>query len=481
MARNQESDYENLPRMPELKEAILPVVFLIIALSYSIIFLEVDPHIPIILSAAFTALIAAKIGIEWELIEEGIFKGIRTGLQAVIILMIVGMLIGSWIQSGIVPTMIYYGLQILSPQIFLTAAALMTAIVALFVGSSWSTAGTIGVALVGIGAGLGIPPGMVGGAIISGSFLGDKISPLSDTTNLAPGAAGDINVFDHIRHMLFVTLPAFVISLVLFTVIGFQFAGDTVDIGAIEQITTTLSESFWISPILMVVPLLIILMIIFKVPPIPALIGGAVIGGITAIIAQGAGVAEVLDTMHYGYAIDTGVETVDELLNAGGLNAMLYTVSLILSALSLGGILENCGFLAVLIENMLKKAKTYGQISLVSHITAIFVNMVTADQYLAIILPARMFRHAFKEVGAHPKNLSRAVESSATVTSSLIPWSSCGAFMYGVLGINPLVYAPFAFFNWITPLLSIAYGYLGIGFAEWTKEDQERELSKKAI
>lgn len=473
MAKEKSKEYEDLPRMPTMTEAIIPILFLVAVLSLSIIVLEIDPHIPIILAAAFAAIVAVRMGVQWDVIEEGIFDGIRTGLQAVIILMIVGMLIGSWIQSGIVPTMIYYGLQILSPQIFLVAAAIMTAIVALFVGSSWSTAGTIGVALVGIGSGLGIPPGLVGGAIISGAYLGDKISPLSDTTNLAPGAAGNTNVFEHVRHMLIVSVPAFIITLVLYAIIGMQFAGQQLDLGAIEEITSTLSANFWISPVLMFVPLLVIVMIILKVPPIPALIGGAVIGGITAMLAQGAGLGTVLDTMHYGFSIDTGVEHVDELLNAGGLDGMMWTISLILSALSLGGILEKCGFLAVILENILKKAKTYGNISLVTHVTAIFVNLVTADQYLSIILPARMFSHAFKEVGAHPKNLSRIVESSGTVTSPLIPWNTCGAFMYGVLGISPLTYAPFAFFNLLTPLISIAYGYLGIGFAEWTEEDQK--------
>ncbi|MFN2364012.1 MAG: Na+/H+ antiporter NhaC family protein, partial [Halarsenatibacteraceae bacterium] len=307
MAKEKSKEYEDLPRMPTMTEAIIPILFLIAMLSLSIIVLEIDPHIPIVLSAAFAAIVSVRIGISWDVIEEGIFDGIRTGLQAVIILMIVGMLIGSWIQSGIVPTMIYYGLQLLSPQIFLVASAIMTAIVALFVGSSWSTAGTIGVALVGIGAGLGIPPGLVGGSIISGAYLGDKISPLSDTTNLAPGAAGNTDVFEHVRHMLMVSAPAFIITLVLYAIIGMQFAGQELDLGAIQEITSTLSANFWISPLLMLVPLLIIVMIVLKVPPIPALLGGAVIGGITAMIAQGTGLGDVLNTMHYGFSIETGV------------------------------------------------------------------------------------------------------------------------------------------------------------------------------
>ncbi len=473
---NKKLDYDKLPRMPTFGEALIPVIFLIIILMFSIVWLEVDPHIPIVLSAAVAALVAVKIGIKWNVIEKGIIDGVMVGMQAIIILMIVGILIGAWIQAGVVPIMIYWGLQLLSPRIFLVAACLMCAIVALFVGSSWSTVGTIGVALVGIGTGLGISPGLTGGAIISGAYLGDKLSPLSDTTNLAPGAAGDTEVFEHIRHMLYVTVPGFLIALILFGIIGLFYAEDAVDPAEIEVIMDTLAESFNLNPLLFLAPIFVIAMIILKVPPIPSLLGGAVLGGIFAMIFQGAGLGSVMSTMHYGFVIDTEVEMVDELLTAGGLDGMMWTISLIFAALALGGILENCGFLAVILKRLLSVAKTYGSVSLVTHITAVFVNLVTADQYLAIILPARMFNEAYKDIGAHPKNLSRIVESAGTITSPLIPWNTCGAFMYGALGINPFVYLPFAFFNWITPLISIAYGYTGTAFAEWTEEDEEESL-----
>jgi len=472
--KDKKLDYDQLPRMPTLQEALIPLVFLIVILMVSIIWFEIDPHIPLVLSAAAAALVAVKIGVKWDVIESGLIDGIMVGMQAMVILMIVGMLIGSWMQSGVVPLMIYWGLQILSPQIFLVASALICAIVALFVGSSWSTAGTVGVALVGIGTGLGISPGLVGGSIISGAYLGDKLSPLSDTTNLAPGSAGDTQVFEHIRHMLYVTIPGFIIALIIFGIIGIGFAEEAIDPGEIEVITETLAESFNLNPLLFLAPIFVIAMIVMKVPPIPALLGGAVLGGIFAIIFQGAGLSSVLDTMHYGFFIETDVELVDELLSAGGLDGMMWTISLIFAALSFGGIMENCGFLAVILKRILSMAKTYGSISLVTHITAVFVNLVTADQYLAIILPARMFKEAYKDVGAHPKNLSRIAESAGTITSPLIPWNTCGAFMYGALGINPLVYAPYAFFNWITPLISIAYGYLGIGFAKWEEEEETR-------
>ncbi|SDM30721.1 Na+/H+ antiporter NhaC [Halarsenatibacter silvermanii] len=469
--KRHKEDYDRLPRMPALKEALIPLAFLIVILMFSIIWLEIDPHIPLILSAGIAALVASKIGVEWDVIEKGVLDGIMVGMQAMVILMIVGMLIGSWMQSGIVPLMIYWGLQLISPQIFLVASALITAIVALFVGSSWSTAGTIGVALVGIGTGLGISPGLVGGSIISGAYLGDKLSPLSDTTNLAPGSAGDTEVFEHIRHMLYVTVPGFIIALIMYGIIGLGFAEGAIETGQVSLITETLAENFNLNPLLFLAPVFVLTMIVLKVPPIPALLGGAVLGGIFAMIFQGEGLGTILDTMHYGFVIETEAEMVDDLLTAGGLDGMMWTISLIFAALSFGGIMENCGFLAVILKQILSVAKTYGSLSLATHLTTIFVNLVTADQYLAIILPARMFNQAFKDMGAHPKNLSRIVESSGTITSPLIPWNTCGAFMYGALGINPLVFAPYAFFNWITPLLSIAYGYLGIGYADWEKEE----------
>jgi len=473
--------YQDLPRMPSLMESMIPVVFLIIALGAGIIVLEVDPQIPLIAAIAFTALIAYKIGISWEVMEEGLANGVMTGMKALLILMTVGLLIGSWIHSGVVPTMIYYGLQILTPQIFLVASAVMAGIVSLVLGSSWTTAGTVGVALIGIGTGLGISPGLVAGSVVSGSYLGDKLSPLSDATNLAAGSVSDTDVFEHVRHMLWVTIPSFIVALIVYAVIGMQFAGQVIDTAGIEEITMTISDNFWVHPILLVVPLLVIIMIVKKIPPLPALIGGVILGGLTAVLVQGASLADIIGSMHYGYGLNTGVEVVDDLLTAGGLDGMMWTISLAMIALSLGGLLESCGFLATILKKVLEKAQTYGQISLVTHIIAVFVNITTADQYLAIILPARMFNQAFKEVGAHPKNLSRIVESAGTLTSPLIPWTTCGAFMYGVLGVNPFIYAPFAFFLWLAPLISIGYGYLGIGFSEWTEADEAEAAAESAL
>ncbi|WP_331445982.1 Na+/H+ antiporter NhaC [Natranaerobius thermophilus] len=458
---------------PTLGQALIPIIFVIIALSYGIIVWEVDPHIPLLIAGAVAAFVAiVMVGYKWDTIEDGIFKGIMLAMQAIVILMIVGTLIGSWIEGGVVPAMIYYGLQILSPQIFLVAAIIST-IVALFVGSSWSTAGTIGIALLGIGEGLGVPAAMTAGAVVSGAYVGDKMSPLSDTTNLAPGTTGDVNVFDHIRHMLYVTIPAYIISLIIFALLGLQFAGQSMEQGDIVLISETISEHFTINPIMLIPVLFVLVLIGLKVPPIPGLLGGSILGGIFALIFQGAAPADVIGSMHYGYVMDSGVEVVDDLLSEGGLDGMMWTISLIFVALSFGGILERANFLEVILENILKVAKTVGSLSLVTHLTSIFVNLVTADQYLAIVLSARMYRDAFKEMGSHPKNLSRIVESSGTITSPLIPWNTCGAFMYGALGVNPFAYLPYAFFNLIALLLSIIYGFTGFTMEKWEGNEEQ--------
>ncbi|WP_350342897.1 Na+/H+ antiporter NhaC [Proteinivorax tanatarense] len=471
---------EDNVKKPTLFQALLPIIFLIFVLGYGIIRLEVDPHIPLLLSAAFAAIIALLIGTKWDTIEDGIYKGIMLAMPAIVILMVVGTLIGSWVAGGVVPTMIYYGLHILSPSIFLVAACIITTIVALFVGSSWSTAATIGIALVGIGEGLDIPTAMTAGAVVSGAYVGDKMSPLSDTTNLAPGTTGEVELFEHIKHMLYVTIPAYIITLVLFGLIGIRFAGGTLDDGRITEITSTLSSHFNISPF-MLIPLVIVLVLIgLKVKPIPALLCGSVAGSIFALLFQGADLFGVVDAMHFGYVMESGVELVDELLSTGGLHSMMWTISLIFLALSLGGILERARFLEVILENILKIAKSVASLTVFTHITAVFVNLFTADQYLSIVLTSRMYKDAYKKMGSHPKNLSRAVEASATVTSPLIPWNTCGAYMYAALGVSPFAFLPYAFFNISAFIISIIYGLTGFSMEKWQGEIPPIDDEKKA-
>ena len=463
-----------------LFDSLLCIGFLVTILVTCLVFLkeyEISAHIPLIVGGIFTAFVAmTRLGFTWKELEEGILSTINTTMQAILILLVVGILIGTWILGGIVPSMIYWGLNILSPGIFLIATTLICAIVSISTGSSWTTAGTIGIALLGIGSALGIPTQIIAGAIISGAYFGDKMSPLSDTTNLAPAMAG-ANLFDHIKHMLYTTTPALVISLILYGIIGINYAGAEIDTTHINQIQDALLVNYnTLSPLLLLVPLSVIGMVIFKVPAIPGLIGGVVLGAIVAMIFQGASIADVFVVAKCGYISSTGMTFVDELLTRGGLDSMLGTVSLMLCALTTGGILEKTGMLEALARSILKFAKgTFGLVA-ATIFTAIGTNLAVADQYLAIVVPGSMYKDAFKKQGLAPKNLSRALEDSATITSPLIPWNTCGAYMSATLGIANFAFLPFAFFNLLCPLISLFFGATGITMEKISDDENETDL-----
>ncbi len=447
-------------RKPYFWEAMLVVIFLMSSLLFNIKVLEGDAQIPLVLSAVFAGLMGLRTGMKWTEIEEGITTGITSGLKAMIILMIIGMVIGSWIIGGVVPSMIYYGLLILKPSIFLVAVCVIASLTSLAIGSSWSTAGTIGVAAIGIGTAMGIPLPMVAGAVVSGAYFGDKMSPLSDTTNMAPAVTG-AELFEHIRHMVYTTLPGWIIALILYAILGVKYASGAAETDNISTVLATLSDSFYISPILLLPAFLVILMVYFKIPAIPGLIGGMIFGCIFAVLFQGATLASVVSTLHYGFAAETGVEFVDELLSRGGLDSMMWTISLVMAALTLGGIMEKTRMLEAIVEKILTFAKSTGSLVLSTVLTAIAVNMLAADQYLSIVLTGKMYTPAFKAQNLHPKNLSRIIEDAGTMTSPLIPWNSCGAFMFATLGVSPFAYLPYAFLNLLSPVISVIYGYTG--------------------
>ncbi|HSN66234.1 MAG TPA: Na+/H+ antiporter NhaC [Fusibacter sp.] len=442
--------------------ALIPVLFLIGSLYYAIQIVEASPHIPLFTSAIFAALIGMFVlKMKWSEIEEGIVDTIKMSMGAILILMIIGMVIGTWILSGVVPTMIHYGLLVLSPKIFLLATLLMCSVVSLATGSSWTTAGTVGIALMGIGMSLNIPAPVIGGAIISGAYFGDKMSPLSDTTNLAPAMAG-AKLFDHIKHMVYTTGPSYVISAILFVIVGMRYSSDNLDLTMINQINEGLAMDFNMSPLLLLIPLITIGIVVMKVPAIPGLFGGAILGGIAAMMFQGSSLGDVINSLHYGYESATGIEFVDTLLTRGGLDSMMWTVSLILCAMAFGGVMEKTGMLEALASVILGFAKSTGTLVLSVIITAIGMNVLAGDQYLSIVIPGRMFKTAFDDRGLAPKNLSRVLEDSGTLTSPLIPWNTCGAFMIGTLGLAPWTYVPYCFLNLINPLVSIFYGFTGI-------------------
>ncbi|QEK11059.1 Na+/H+ antiporter NhaC [Crassaminicella thermophila] len=465
-----------LPRKITFGEAMLVIVFLIASLMSTLMKFGGDPHMPLLASAIFASLIAIRAGYKWQFIEEGVTETIKMAMQSVLILMVIGCIIGTWILSGVVPTMIYYGLKLISPGIFLVATCLICSIVSLATGSSWTTAGTVGIALLGVGGGLGIPAPMVAGAIISGAYFGDKMSPLSDTTNLAPAMAG-AKLFDHIKHMCFTTGPSLLISCIIFGILGLKYAGKELDTATINTLLDALNGQFNINPLLLLPPVLVILMVVFKVPALPGLLGGTILGGIFAAVFQGAGMSAIIDAAHYGYTSETGIEAVDSLLSRGGLDSMMWTVSLILIALSFGGIMERTGMLQVIAEKILKLANSTGSLVLATFITCIFCNLATGDQYLSLVIPGRMYKDVYREKGLHPKNLSRCLEDFGTITSPLVPWNTCGAFMTTALGMHPFAYLPFAFLNLINPLVSIFYGFTGITMEKLPQEKEGEKIA----
>jgi NhaC family Na+:H+ antiporter len=386
--------------------------------------------------------------------------------------------------AGTVPSLIYYGLQLLDPSWFYAASCLLCAVVALSIGSSWTTAATIGVALIGVAAGLGMSPAITAGAIVSGAYFGDKISPVSETTNLAPAVAGS-NLFDHIRHMTWTTIPSLIMALIIFSVLGFN-ANAVADDSQIRAISEALQHHFMISP-LMLVPLLVLMaMAVKKVPAFPTVFIGALLGGVWAVLFQPQLIAKMADpelngvlgtlkvvwtTLHGGFVIETQNTELDKLLNGGGMVKMLNTCWLIFSAMMFGAVLEHIGLLRKFVEAILHKAHSTGSLITSTIATCIATNILTADQYMSIVMPGRMFKEEYERRGLAPVNLSRTLEDGGTITSPLIPWNTCGAYMHGVLNVNPLDYAMYAFFNLINPVLAVIYAYMGIKILKLTPPD----------
>lgn len=456
----------NTKKQATLGHAFIPIIVLMVVLSVSILVFGADPHIPLLVASIVAAFVAIfGLGYTWEEVEKGAIETIQLSMQAILILMIIGTLIGAWILSGTVPAMIYYGLQILSPSIFLIATLVICSIVSLATGTSWGTAGTIGVALMGVGQGLGIPAPIVAGCIVSGAYFGDKMSPLSDTTNLAPAMAGS-TLFEHIGYMVYTTGPTYLICLVLYGIIGAKYAGSSLDTGSIDMILNAIAGNFNITPLLLLPPVIVIVLIALKIPAIPGLLSGTVLGGIFAVIFQGSTLGDIIDATHYGVTVETGVELVDDLLSGGGLDGMMWTVSLILLAMVFGGIMERTGMLQAIGNAILKFAVNTGSLVTATILTSLAVNILAADQYLAIVIPGRMYKSVYEERGLEPRLLSRTLEDAGTLTSALIPWNTCGAFMHTALGISPMQFAPYAFLNFLNPIVAIVLAFTGIGIKQ---------------
>jgi len=450
------------PRKPHLSEAVLPIAIAAGIIALGIVgFCEQAP-VPILLMFACVspALLALRLGYSWKDVESGIIQGMTLSLQAAVILLVVGTTIGAWAACGTVASLIAYGLQILSPSWFLPAACVICGIVSLSIGSSWTTAATVGVALMGIGGALEVPPPMTAGAVLSGAYFGDKMSPLSDTTNLAPSLAG-AKLFEHIHAMLYTTVPALVIGLLLFTVIGLVRSADAAafDPASVDSLRLALGQAQQLSPMLLAPPLLVIVLAVLRVPAIPALLTATLIGLVFAWGFQDAPLGDLLAVLYSGNVSATGDAAVDDLLARGGMASMLDTIALVLCATAFGGIMEKCGFIAVILEALLRRVKGPAGLITATIASSVGVNCLLADQYLAIVLPGRMYRDAYPRFGLQPRMLSRTIEDGGTVTSCLCPWNSGGAFMAGTLGVSTLAYAPWAFVNYLIPIIAIIYAW----------------------
>lgn len=486
-------------REPSLWLAWLPLLVLMVLLGLSVHIYGEDSsygpnQIALLLALGIAAVIGLRLGLHWSDIQEAMVHGVSMGTGAMFILLAVGALIGSWMLCGTVPTLIQYGLKLMHPAVFYGAACLICALVALAIGSSWTVAGTLGVALMGVAGGLGLSPAITAGAIISGAYFGDKMSPLSDTTNLAPAAAGS-ELFAHIRHMAWTTSPSFAIALVLFVVLGLGGVGSGGDI-ALGDLDAQLSAQF--NPgIHLLLPLLLVLVLAIKrVPAFPAIAIGALTGSLFAVVFQPeatlrlAGNAELGNGMGLlagawkvlfaGYSGESGSEAVDKLLNRGGMASMLNTVWLVLCALAFGAVMERTGLLERIIRSVLQAARSTGALITATLATAIGTNVVAADQYLSIVLTGKIYKPEYERRGLAPVNLSRALEDAGTLTSPLVPWNTCGAYMAATLGIATLDYLPYVFFNLINPLMAAGMAYAGFKILKLQPEAQVVHKHPKA-
>lgn len=481
------------PRMPKVWEALITLVLLVAVLAVGIVIYGADVHVPMFVGVCVAAIMALYLGHKWEDIEKMMMDGIYKALQSICILIIVGILIGVWINAGVVPSMIYYGLQLMHPTIFFIATLLICSITSLATGSSWGTMGTMGVALMGIGFGLGMNPGMTAGAILSGAYFGDKMSPLSDTTNLAPAMAGT-DVMSHVKAMMLPTAITYVICIIFFGVLGVtQYHGGDADMSRVTEFANALNIAqggvFHINPILLLPPVIVIVAVAMKMPAIPGITLGIFAGAIVGLIFQpgncdpgtlfshgmnGFEFTEEMDLFLQGALSEDTYFTMNELLESGGILGMMNSVAMTIIAMMFGGIMEGTHQLEVIVNQLKKLAKGPAALVTLTEVTCVLSNMTMPEQYISIVVPGRMYAEEYRKMGLHPSVLSSALEGAGTVTSALVPWNTCGVYIRDTLSITVPEYAPFAMFNWLMPVINAACAWVGV-----TLKDMDNKPYKK--
>jgi len=466
---------ENSETKSDLKigEAMLPVILLMGLLAYNIFYADgallgdYSNQFILLIAAVCGLLLGFKHKIKFSLIAKDVLANLKSVTVPILILFLVGALAGTWLVSGVIPAMVYYGLQVLEPEIFLPASVVISAIISIATGSSWTTSATVGIALVGIGTALGIQPGMVAGAVISGAYFGDKMSPLSDTTNLAPAMAGT-DLFTHIKYMSYTTIPTLVITLLVFTIISFNL--ETTGNADLSEMLEVITDTFIISPWLFLVPATVVTLILLKVKPLISLLSGIVLATVFAVVFQADVIRDLSETTQGALtnAILTDVqiytenEALNRLFSSGGMSGMIWTILLIVCAMIFGGVLDGIGALAIITKSLLKMTTSVFGLFASTVASCLGLNLIASDQYLAIVIPGKMFKQAYEDENLAPENLSRALEDSGTVTSVLIPWNTCGAYQSSVLGVSVSEYFVFAIFNYLSPITTLVFAALSI-------------------
>jgi NhaC family Na+:H+ antiporter len=450
--------------LPPIWLALIPIIVTALSLGLSVFLLDAEPHFALILGSATAGICAYAYGYSWMSIRDGFKKAIGRTIPSLIILLIIGMLMAVWIASGIVPVLMYYGFEIFVANWFLPVIFLLCSLMALITGSSWSTIGTWGVAAVGISEGLGIPVEYTAGAIVSGAFFGDKLSPMSDSTNLTPSVLG-VNLYEHIKHMLYSTLPAFGISIIFFTILGLTLS-DSSSAAETVNYSAYIKENFNFSIFLLIPPAVVIFLIVKKVPAIPSLITGVILGSAAFLIIQDGSFDLLLKSLHSGFFIDTGNGEIDNLFSRGGMESMYNIISLALVSLAFGGIMDKTNMLKSIVNSIANFLQNQGRLTLTVILSSMLVNIIGANQYLAVILPGQMYESSYRKQNLKLKNLTRALESGGTLTAPLIPWNSSAVFVYATIGVATKDYFLFAVLCWLTLLVEIFFGYANITMAK---------------
>lgn len=464
------SDERNRIKKPSFAYALFMLLIVIAIISVGI--LVFDAPIQMLMLISMLALIPLMMGLgfNYKQVEKSMIKSMSRSLQPTLILLTVGILIGAWIASGTLPTLVYYGIEVISPQFFLLTALIFCSIISLAIGTSWGTMGTAGIALMGIGEALGVPAAITAGAVISGAFFGDKMSPLSDTTNLTPAVTGG-ELFTHIKHMLWTTVPAYIISAIIFTVIGLQYKPSSVNTESVNQLQGYLVNHFNLGLVSLIPIVVLVTLLVLKKPALPSIFIASVSGGLVAVLFQGFTFSETLGFFYDGYTIESGIEMVDSLLIRGGLTSMLSLIVLFLFALGIGGMLADARVLEVLISSFATKIKSTGVLVFVTILVCYATLAIGGAIYFSIVMSATMMRPIYERFNLRPENLSRVIEDASTQGGALVPWTAAGIFAASTLGVPAIEYLPYCFLALITPMFSLFYGITGL-----TMKKNEEEL-----